>query len=441
MKTQLIYSAILAATVVALPSCDDKKPASTPGQDTAPQTAAVVEPEQPAVPDEAAIGTAIASQLTDYPWVEATLLSLESAPDEEGALRLTARIKVSYKENLYQKAAAPEAFNEERKAINESANAAMKPESAYLLQIGAPANMITENDRVAKPLPENLQQLADELRDLSESAVYTLAIPAGEETEITGTLKATLTSDNTWETSDVAIQTAALPSPGSVCAESALPEGAAVLTPEFESARKAEIQQKIEAFNAAAAPYINSREETARAAYTEHQARLDEEARKTAEAATAAAAEKEAWINFCTATIASGKKFAGEWTRGNRFGEISVAITKAEKFENSVQFIGTIYDTKLPEASLDISGRCELTKNEDGTSRVDITIYDGQYDPDQPTAEVYDARDGMLVLTLNGEGKLSGVMTCASWAETPEKDFQVSLTPKNDPPAPARRRR
>ncbi len=438
MKIQLIPSAILAATVVLLPSCDDKKTEDIP--DTPPQTAAE-EPVRPAAPNEAEISAAIVAQLTDYGWAEPVSLSLDSVTDENEIHSLTARMKLNYKENLYQKVSAPEEFNEERKAINESANAAMKPESAYLLQIGAPTNMIADEDRAAKPLPENLQQLADELRELAESAAYALFSPAGTQAEITATMKATLSDDNTWAIRDVAIQGNGLPAPDSVCAESALPEGADVLTPEFQNARKAEIRQKIDAFNAAAAPYIKGREEAARASFTEHQAKLAEEARQAAEAATAAAAEKEAWINFCTSTIASGKKFSGEWTRGNRFGEITISITKAEKFENSVQFIGTIYDTKLPEACLDISGRCDLTKTEDGGSHVDITIYDGQYDPDQPTAEVYDARDGMLVLTLNAEGKLHGAMTCASWSETPEKDFQVSLAPKSDPPATTRRRK
>jgi len=426
MKTQLIYSAILAAAVAALPSCDDKGTTQPPSNGDKVATSAAEAPKEEPKPTADEAKAAIAEQIGNIPWLAPADCTGVSA---EGGMA-KCRMAFNVTENLYKKSAAPEEFDEERKAINASANAAMQPDSAYLLQIGAPADMITDAERAAKPLPENLQQLADELRELADASVYKIDVPAGTSIELSVSYSYSRESDDTpWVFSNISIEEGELPDVGSVTPESALPENAAVLTPEFLEARKEEIRQKTDAFNAAAEPYINGREEVARASYTEHQARLDEEARKTAEAATAAAAEKETWVSFCSAAIANGKKFSGEWTRGNRFGEISISIAKAEKFENSIQFIGELYDTNLPEASLDISGRCELEKNSDGVSHVDVTIYDGQYDPDKPTAEVYDARDGMLSLSLDAQGKLNGTMTCASWSETPEKAFRIMLAP------------
>lgn len=436
MKTQLIYSAILAAAVVTLSSCGDKEETPTPaGAPPAAKDSAPEEPQVAPAPSDEELMAAVMAQLSGYSWLTPTAVKVEESVLQNGSLHMSIRLTVALSDNLYVKTSAPAEFNEERKAINDSANKAMQPESAYLLQIGAPSSMITDEERAAKPLPENLQQLADELRDLSESSAYTLNTPAGAEKEIIATLQASqgVGENAGWDISHVAIQTADLPDPSKVVAEASLPENAPVLTAEFEEARKLELQQKIEAFNEAALPYIQGREEAARASYTERQARLDEEARRTAEEAAAAAAEKEKWTQFCVSHIASGKRFSGEWTRGSRFGGVTIHITKAELFETSIQFIGTLYDTKLPQASLNISGRCELAKGEDGTSRVDIIIYDGIYDADQPTAEVYDAQDGQLTLSLDEEGRLKGVMTCASWKETPEKAFNVLLAPKEEP--------
>jgi hypothetical protein len=146
-------------------------------------------------------------------------------------------------------------------------------------------------------------------------------------------------------------------------------------------------------------------------------------------------------LNAYIQHLASDKLFAGEWTRDKHFGELSLHIETAKRLDNAVQFSGTIFDTNLPEASLQIIGRCELAPKEDGTTQVDISIYEGQYDPDQPTAEVYDAKDGMISLQLGKDGKLSGIMTCAAWANTPEKAFKVTLSPKEKEEPKSRRRR
>jgi len=428
MKTRQIYTALLTAAAVMFPACEEK-PATPPAEPTNTEEPAAqpesVAPAQPGVDD---IVAAITPALSAYPWLTPGEVNMEVSPEQDGSLKITAYIKLTTTEPLYALQAAPAEFNEERKAINQSANAAMQPDSLYLLQIGAPTEVITDDNRKARPLPANLQQMVDELRTLAESSLYAVTVQVGTTFEISATMKATANGDS-WNISDLALQTEALPTTDSATPESALPQDAARLTPEFAEARKNELRTRIAAFNEAAAPYIQGREEEARALWTEHKARQEEEARKAAEVASTAAAEKEQWINHCVAAMSGEKVFSGEWTRDNRFGEISLKISKAEKFENSVQFYGIIYDTKLPEAKLNIFGRCEFTKNENGGSKVDVTIYEGFYDPDQPTAEVFDAQDGILQLTLDGSGKLSGIMSCSSWKDQPERAFNISMTP------------
>lgn len=432
MKTRLIYTA-LAAAMVTLPSCDDLSEFFTgKNPDKVTTETKPEEPKAPAVPTAPTaddISAAVMPQLASYPWLAQGAISTEVNTTADGALQLTATVELTVTEDLYRKENAPAAFNEERKAINQSANAVMQPNSAYLLQIGAPTETITDADRAARPMPDELQKMANELRELAESALYTVATAANTKLSVTATMQANK-AESGWVLSNVALRTDNLPAPDSVIPESSLPADATKLTPDFKESRKNEIREKIAAFNTAAEPYIKGREEEARKAWTEYKARTEEEARRAAETATAAAAEKEQWINHCIAAMTAGNIFSGEWTRGGKFGEISIEISKAEQFENSVQFIGIVYDTKLPEARLDISGRCEFAKGENGTSRVDVNIFDGYYDPDQPTAEVYDAKDGVLQLTLDASGKLSGIMTCTSWKDKADKAFNISLSPK-----------
>ena len=133
------------------------------------------------------------------------------------------------------------------------------------------------------------------------------------------------------------------------------------------------------------------------------------------------------WMDLCVASFAEGSKFCGEWSRDGRFGELTLKINRATVYENSIHFYGELYDTKLPKACISFSGRCSKNREENGTSQVVVTLYDGAYDPDEPTAEVYDAADGRLILEFSEHGKLKGIMTCASWTETPERNFSVRL--------------
>lgn len=438
MKKELIYSATLAATAVLFTSCfDSEKPEDTPLQ----QVQQPAKPAPPAQPTDEEISHMLLAQLPASEKTTAGALKLDAPQkNDDGSLSINARMSMVVKENLYASEAAPSAFNKEREAVNDVANRAMKPESVYLLQIGAPTEMLTDADRAAKPLPQELQNLLNELKDLADSSVYRKTINAGDEVQISAGFHATYQEGHGWAFDNIVVDNAALLALDDLTAESALPADAAnVLTPEFEEARKNQIREKIAAFKQQTEPYILSREETARATFTEYQAKAEEEARRAAEQAAAQQEEQRQWQEACIAHLATGKAFAGEWTRANSFGEMTLQIEQAKQFDDSIQFFGTLYDTKLPEACMDITGRCELKPTEQG-AKVDVTIYDGQYDPDQPTAEVFDARDGVLMLYLDKDGKLHGVMTCTSWGENAEKAFQIKLAPRAEEPQKDKRK-
>ncbi len=444
MKRLIIQTLALTATATMLTSCFDEIKQVVSGEETPAAEQPAAEPTVPAAPTEPSnedITRMLMEQLSGCEIANAGQLTCSTPTrNTDNSISMGASIKMVVKEDLYAKDTAPAAFNKEREAVNEAANAAMKPESVYLFQVGATTDLITDADRRAKPLPENLQAPLNEMRELAEAPIYRKVVNAGDEVEASATFTATY-ADGAWQFSNIVVDNAALLALSDYTAQSALPQDAPILTPEFEESRKATIREKVAAFNQQAEPYIKGREEAARATLTQHQARAEEEARRMTEQAAAQEAARQECIQGYVQALADDKLFAGEWTRDKRFGEISLHIEQAKQFENAIQFIGTIYDTKLPEASLDIAGRCDLTPKEDGTTQLDITIYDGQYDPDQPTAEVYDAKDGMLSLKLSKDGKLTGIMSCTSWANNPEKAFQINMAPKaKEQPKDKRRR-
>ncbi len=448
MKKALFQSIVLTASAAMLTSCFDEIKQIFGGEEGAapaqPADQPPAEPAAPVIPSEPTneeITRMLMEQLSGCEATNAGMLTCsEPTRNPDSSISMGATLKMEVKEDLYAKETAPAAFNKEREAVNEAANASMKPESIYLFQVGATTDLITDADRVAKPLPENLQAPLNELKELADSPVYRKVVNMGDSVDASATFNA-IYVDGAWKFSNIVVDNAALLALNDYTAQSALPQDAPILTPEFEESRKAVIREKVAAFNQLAEPYIKGREEAARATLTEHQARAEEEVRRMTEQAAAQEAARQESIQAFVQALSNDKLFAGEWTRDKRFGELSLHIEEAKQFDNSVQFIGTIYDTKLPEASLDIAGRCDLTPKEDGTTQVDITIYDGQYDPDQPTAEVYDAKDGMLSLTLSKDGKLSGIMSCTSWSNSPEKAFQINLSPKAKEEPKRKRRR
>ena len=427
MKKQVIYTAALASTALVFSACFEKEPEVVkPAEVQEP-----AKPTPPAQPTDEEIRQLILEQIPASERATAGTLSCDApSKNDDGSLSITAHLTMIVKENLYTRETAPEAFNQERQAVNEAANNAMKPESVYLLQIGADTSMLSEEDRKAKALPADLQTALNELKELADTSVFRKTVEAGKEIPISVSFHATY-KENAWSYDNIVLDNANLLALDALTPETALnADTDNILTPEFEEARKQLIREKCDAFNNNTKPYILSREEAARATLTQKLAQIEEEARREKEIQDKAAAEKARWINACSTALADGNEFSGEWGRGDHFGELTLQIQQAKVMDdNSIQFIGSIYDTKLPEANLDVEGRCDLAPTEQG-ARINISIYDGQYDPAQPTAEVYDAKDGQLVLYLNQEGKLSGVMTCAVWGTESEKAFQIKLTPR-----------
>lgn len=439
MKKPLIYSALLATSVVGLISCDDSK--NTSAQPAQPQQTAAADAEQVAEPNPAEqppsveeVTELFTQKLSHLAFIKLDKVELESTPRGNGGHQLTAKVTISVSENLYTKQQSPDEFKEGRKVVQNIHNDAVRPDSAYLLNMGAESSVLTEQDKQPKALPENLQQMYNELVNLSESYCYAQTRAAGELITIEFSLDAMYNAGK-WEFSNVVEKEDLIAPLAYMTPESSLPEGAPILTQDFANARNADIKAKADAFISAVETYLISREEPLRQELVARQARQAEEARKAEEAAKAeserTAAQKQ-WHDFCIASFSENKKFSGEWTRDGRFGELTLKVEKATVFENAIHFYGILYDTKLPQASISISGRCNMVREEDGSSKVDVTLYDGAYDPDEPTAEVYDAADGRLILTVNEQGQLSGVMSCASWTETPERNFAVRLTIQED---------
>ena len=184
-------------------------------------------------------------------------------------------------------------------------------------------------------------------------------------------------------------------------------------------------QERLQAEYALTEAQCIAQEQAERLAREEAERLAREEAQRIAENENILT--QKAWVDFCTANFVAGNEFSGEWTRDGQFGPLTLKIENATVFENAIHFYGFLYDTKLPQASISIAGRCSMVREEDGSSKVDVKLYDGAYDPDEPTAEVYDAEDGCLTLKLSKYGELIGIMTRASWTETSEKKFALHL--------------
>lgn len=441
MKTQLIHIALTATAVAILSSCDEQ---TTPGQNTAAPSADATQgtaEEVQTTADELTppaitadeITTAFAPRISNLAYLTQESIEIESTPKANGDLQVKAHVGLKITEDLYGRVESPAEFGEARKVILALHQAAEKPDSSYLLEMGAETGLLTDEDRKAKALPEHLQQLYNQLVDLSESSCFKPERTAGTTFSIELTMDARW-EDGKWVISNI-VENQDLLSPLSfLTTKSALGENAPVLTQEFIAARLAEIAAKADEFKVGAEAYNKQREDSVRATLTNRQAAQLEQARKEEEQAQKEAAEaaaKKEWTDFCIAHFNNGCTFTGEWTRDNRFGELTIQISEASLHENGIQFFGAMFDSKLPQASINISGRCELTRNDAGTSKVDVTLYQGAYDPDEPTAEVYDQSDGRLILSFDKNGRLQGVMTCASWIENPQKNFKLHFKPAN----------
>lgn len=433
MKKCWIAAVCLGALVTA---CKDEEGA--PGHATPPPAAEPAE-ARAAMPGEPDVRAQLLPALAGFPAVKLGEVQVEATPAEGGGeLLLTARVQAVVEENLYTQEAAPEMLNEERKFANEAMNRAMMPEAHYLLQVGAATGIITEADRKPKPLPQELQAQADELKHAAESPVYHLHTTADTTVEMPATLRAHRAGGR-WEFAEVSLDTAPLRSLVGTLPEGALPKDAAVVREGFEEQQRLALRKKVEAFNEAAKPYIEQREAAARQRALEAQAQREIEEKTAAEAAAAQAACREVFDKACAERLRNAAVFTGEWKRGESFGKLGLRLSQVQRMEDSMQFVGVLYDPDMPQAEIQVVGRGEAPAAPQEPVSVIVRLYHGRYDPDVATAEVYDAKDGLLRLKLAADGVLTGEMTCAAWGDAPEKAFAVSMAP-TAPKSPAQQK-
>ncbi len=423
--------------VLGLAGCKDKDKDTRPRpQQPKPAPQKVVEqaPPEPLVQD---IRTQLLPLLADFPMVKLGEVQMSCSPQEDGSVLVTASATINVEENLYRKEDAPPVFNVDRKEVNTALNRAMLPEASYLLQVGADSLLITDEDRAPKPLPPELQQQADALKHLAESPVYRLNSPVGTSQVLPASMRARK-KGNRWEMSEVSFDTAPLSVFQMLIPERALPKDAAVVSDNFEATQRARIRELVEAFNTAAKPYIEGREAAARSRVLEAQARKEEDEKVRNEQAESLRLRREAWEKACTSFLQDSAAFTGEWKRADSFGKLTLRISEVATFPDAVHFIGTLLDTNLPEAAVDVVGRCQPASKDGEPIPCLLRIYGGRYEPDVPTAEVFDKHDAIMRLSLSPEdGTLSGCLTCESWKDSPDKDFQVHFQPAPQKPASA----
>ncbi len=401
-------------------SCsDDRGEQKKTGDSTADAAASA---RQPAVtaPTVDEIKGLLPESVVGCPWVETQDISIADTAREGAEERAVFEATVRLKEDLCAPAETPAQLNALRQKVNPLLDRAMTPESQYLLQIGADPSAITEDDQKAKPLPAELGEKADALRRLAEPAVFQVAVHAGETLALRGTVKRAATPGGEaapWELE--AIDTAPLDAWKKQTPLSALPEESSVLSAAWLTEQTQRLESAMAEFEKAAAPYIEGRENAARTRLLEARAR--EEARK-AKAEAAAESLRNERARFEQAS-AAGKTWQGEWSLGEQGGKLAMTIVTSDVGDRSALLTANLTDPDLPQAAVDLKGRCLLVPEEGEQYRFQIAIADGLYDPDAATAKIYDASDGVLLLNLTDDGSLEGVLTCKSW--TKEQEGQV----------------
>ncbi len=416
---------LLSAVVcMVLAGCKDGDSKPTPPK---PQPRKVVE-QAPPEPSAQDVRVNLLPFLADFPMVKLGEVRMSCAVQEDGSVIISANAAVCTEENLYSKEEAPPVFNVERKEVNSALNRAMLPDASYLLQVGADPSMITDEDRAPKALPPDLQKQADALKHFAECPVYRLQSEAGSLQNIPASMRA-IKKGTRWDVGDVSFDTSPMHGLQSLIPERALPKDAVIVSDNFEAKRRARIREMVDAFNAASQPYIEGREAAARSRVLETQARNEESQKAQAEQAEQRRLCHEAWQKACSAFLRPTATFSGEWSRGNSFGKFSLRISDVSSFPDALQFIGTLSDSNLPEAVVNVVGRCQPSDEQNEPIPCVIHIYHGRYDPDVPTAEVFDKHDALLLLTLSPSGSLTGSLTSESWKNSPEKNFRVQFKP------------
>lgn len=366
------------------------------------------------------------AEVASLPWAEVEHIEVGPGAEAGGGQTIEFDVTLRLKEDLCVPAEAPAQLDEQRQRINPLLNKAMTPESRYLLQAGADPSEIADADRKARPLPPELQNRLEALKKLAEPAAYKVVAHAGETLSVHGSLSRKLPQGSAaareWEAT---ADTSPLAEWNKATPQSALPEGAAVLSAAWMAGRSQEIDAALAELEKALTPYIAGREEATRTRMLE--SRAAEEARQ-AESEKRAEAVRLERARFQQAS-AAGKTYEGEWALDEQGGKLALTIVTSEVGERSAMLTANLTDPDLPQASVELKGRCLLLPEEGEDYRFQIAIVDGLYDPDAATAKIYDASDGVLLLNLTDDGSLEGVLTCKGWGEA-EKDQVVKVVLK-----------
>lgn len=422
MKPLRLISPAAAAVAMAslfLSSCSDEKK-ETKTADVQPNAAAPSEQPAPVPPVGDALEVLLPASLTACPWLKVQGVEVTSTSREGAEERAEFNVTLLLKQDLCEPTEAPARLNELRLKINPTLNRAMTPESQYLLQVGADPTSITEEDKKAAPLPADLRRQADALKQLAEPAVYKVSVHEGETLALRGSVKRAISpggEPGAWELA--ALDEVPLDAWKQYTPFEALPKGAAILSAAWLSEQTRMLELAMAEWEKAAAPYIESREEAARTRLLEAQAREDADKAKAAAAAEALRRERARFEQAC----AAGREWRGEWSLDEQGGKLMMTIVTSEPGERSAMLTANLTDPDLPQASVDMKGRCLLIPEEGEEYRFQIAIVDGLYDPDAATAKIYDASDGVLLLNLTEDGALEGILTCKSW--TKEQQDQV----------------
>lgn len=115
-----------------------------------------------------------------------------------------------------------------------------------------------------------------------------------------------------------------------------------------------------------------------------------------------------------------GAPYIGVWLRDDEFGTLALRLEEVGNIDGADECFGILYDPFVPAATMIVSLNAETG---------DGFIYDGNFDPDIPTAEVFDSQDGVLRLRFGGQGELRGQLGRAAWGEDAAENFEIRLFP------------
>lgn len=405
----------VAMASMFLSACSDEKKEAKVAE--AQPAAAEAPKEQPAPvpPAGDTLRALLPESLAACPWLEVQSVNVAAVSRDGAEERAIFDVTLLLKQDLCEPGDTPARLNELRLKVNPALNRAMTPESQYLLQVGADPSTITEEDRKATPLPAELRRQADALKQLAEPAVYKVTVREGETLALSGSARRTAAAPGgepaAWELAT--LDEAPLDAWKKLTPCDSLPEGAFALSAAWLSEQTQKLESAMADFEKAAATYIESREEAARTRLLEARAREDADKAKASAAATALRQERARFEQAC----AAGRVWQGEWSLDEQGGKLMMTIVTSEPGERSAMLTANLTDPDLPQASVDMKGRCLLIPEEGEDYRFQIAMIDGLYDPDAATARIYDANDGVMLLNLTEDGSLEGVLTCKSWTD------------------------